>query len=165
MQYAAATPGCAMSGESTWYMRDDAPQPECSLRILPECGGQSSSFMRKGKCFGIGAPELVVEVSLSTLNYDLSAKKELYRKARVLEFPCVQPEKKKVTWFQLVGNDYIEMKPKGGIFRSHVFPGLWLDAKALLAGNSARILEVLHEGLQTPEHAAFKTKLITRKKK
>ena len=93
--YAAATSGCKATGDATWYMRDDVPQPECSLRILPEYGGQSRTFIRNGKRFGIGAPELIVEVSLSTRRYDLSAKKELYRKAGVLEFPCVQPEKKR----------------------------------------------------------------------
>jgi len=161
--YATATPGCAANCESTWYMRDDAPQPECSLRILPEYGGQSSTFIRNGKRFGIGAPELIVEVSLSTVNYDLSVKKELYRKAGVREFPCIQPEKKKVNWFRLVGSNYVELRPKGGIYRSVIFPGLWLDAKALFAGDSARVLDVLRNGLESPEHAAFKAELAARK--
>ena len=163
--FAAATPGCVMSADSTWYMRDDAPQPECNLRILPEYGGQSSTFVRNGKRFGIGAPELVVEVSLATVGYDLSVKMELYRKAGVREFPCIQPEKKKIIWFRLVKNEYVELKAKGGIHRSVVFPGLWLDGKALLAGNSARVLEALCEGLDSPEHAAFKAELAGRKKK
>lgn len=163
--YAMATPGCAGSGESTWYMRDDAPLPESSLRILPEYGGQSSTFIRNGKRFGIGAPELIVEVSLSTLNYEVSVKKELYRKAGVREFVCIQPEEKKVNWFRLVGSNYVELKPKGGIYRSVVFPGLWLDAKALFAGDSARVLDVLREGLNSPEHASFKVELAARKGK
>ena len=163
--YAAATPGCASYGESTWYMRDDAPEPETALVILPEYGGQSKTFMRNGKRFGIGAPELIVEVSLSTRSYDLSVKKELYRKAGVLEFPCIQPEKKKVNWFRLVDGHYVELKPKGGVYRSLIFPGLWLDAKALFAGHSARVLDVLREGLDSPEHAAFKAELAGRKKK
>lgn len=38
------------------------PQPDVHLRILPECGGQSS----KGRNHGLGAPELVIDVTAST---------------------------------------------------------------------------------------------------
>lgn len=34
---------------------------------------------------------------------------------------------------------------------SQVFPGLWLDKSALLAGNLAKVLEVLQQGLSTTE--------------
>src|SRR5713226_451101 len=38
--YAAATPGCRSCNNATWLMGDDeAPQPDTSLRILPEYGG------------------------------------------------------------------------------------------------------------------------------
>jgi len=36
-----------------------------------------------------------------------------------------------------------------------VFPGFWLAAGDLLAGNMARVLSVLQEGLATPEHTMF----------
>ena len=162
--YAFATPGCVGSNDATWYMRDDAPQPECSLRILPEYGGQSSTITRDGKRFGVGAPELIVEVSLSTRDVDLGEKKELYRKAGVLEFPCIQPEKKKLNWFRLVGTKYVELKPKGGIYQSMVFPGLWLDTKAFFAGDSARVLDVLRDGLASPEYLMFKRELAGRRR-
>src|SRR5438132_7893426 len=42
-QYAAATPGCAIGSEGTWLMEQDAPQPDASLVILPEYGGQSGA--------------------------------------------------------------------------------------------------------------------------
>lgn len=42
-----------------------------------------------------------------------------------------------------------------GIIRSRVFPGLWLALEALLSNQMARVLEVLQEGLQSPEHEAF----------
>jgi hypothetical protein len=38
---------------------------------------------------------------------------------------------------------------------SQVFPGLWLDKTALLAGNLAEVLEVLQEGLASGEHQDF----------
>jgi hypothetical protein len=43
--------------------------------------------------------------------------------------------------------------------RSRVFPGLWLDSKALAALDGAKILETLREGLTTKEHAAFAARL------
>jgi len=38
---------------------------------------------------------------------------------------------------------------------SRVFPGLWLDVPALLAGDVARVLATLQLGLTSPEHAAW----------
>jgi hypothetical protein len=46
-----------------------------------------------------------------------------------------------------------------GIFRSRVFPGLWLDADAVLANQRKRVLAILEQGLATPEHASFVAKL------
>jgi len=34
-------------------------------------------------------------------------------------------------------------------------PGLWLDPEALVAGDMARVLSVLADGVATPEHQAF----------
>ena len=42
-----------------------------------------------------------------------------------------------------------------GLLKSEVFPGLWLDPQALLAGNLLRVLEVVQAGVKSPEHAAF----------
>src|SRR5438309_1135144 len=40
--YALSTPGCRPAMEGTWLMGDrQAPQPDVTLRILPEYGGQS----------------------------------------------------------------------------------------------------------------------------
>jgi hypothetical protein len=36
-----------------------------------------------------------------------------------------------------------------------VFPGLWLDVKALLARDLARVLAVVEQGTRSDEHAAF----------
>jgi hypothetical protein len=54
--------------------------------------------------------------------------------------------------------------PRDGIVRSRVFPGLWLDVPALLAGNMSRVLEVLEDGLHTPEHARFVQHLAKRRR-
>lgn len=43
----------------------------------------------------------------------------------------------------------------GNLLCSEVFPGLWLDVDAMLAGNLARVLEVLQQGIACPEHQQF----------
>ena len=58
--YSDLTQGCKGGVESTWVMGPkDVPQPDISLRILPEYGGQSRVEGEYAK----GAPELIVEVS------------------------------------------------------------------------------------------------------
>lgn len=42
-----------------------------------------------------------------------------------------------------------------GVFRSFQFPGLWLARNDLLSGHLAAVLNVLQQGLATPEHQAF----------
>jgi hypothetical protein len=46
-----------------------------------------------------------------------------------------------------------------GLFRSQIFPGLWLDPVALMRRDTQRLLAVLQEGLASAEHAAFVAKL------
>src|SRR5215472_17448257 len=83
--YTAFTPGCRASSNVAYLMREDAPQPDCSQRIFPEFGGQSG--MERG--LGSGAPELIVEVVLSSIARDLGPKLRLYRAAGVLEYITV----------------------------------------------------------------------------
>jgi hypothetical protein len=46
-----------------------------------------------------------------------------------------------------------------GIYHSEVFPGLWLDAAALVAGNLAQAIQTVQQGLVSPEHAEFVARL------
>jgi hypothetical protein len=43
--------------------------------------------------------------------------------------------------------------------QSRVFPGLCLSVEALLAQDSARVLQAFQTGMQTPAHAAFVARL------
>jgi len=49
--------------------------------------------------------------------------------------------------------------PADGIFRSRMFPGLWIDAEAMLRCHRQGVLAALRRGLAAPEHAAFVAKL------
>ena len=63
-------------------------------------------------------------------------------------------------WFVLRGSQYERLAADAaGVYRSEIFPGLWLDGTALLAGDLAKVHQVLQQGIATPEHAALLTKL------
>ena len=158
--YAAATPGCFPSLEGTWRMgASDVPQPDNALKILPEYGGQS----RVEGPYHAGAPELIVEVAVSSYSRDFGAKKRLYERMGVREYVIAVPRAREVTWFELMPTGYQTLEPgSDGIFRSRCFPGLWLDTAALWDLDLARANAVLQQGLATPEHAEFAAQLAAR---
>ena len=79
---------------------------------------------------------------------------------RVLEGRAAKP----VYLFIRRRGKFKELQPAaGGIFRSEVFPGLWLDPAALLREDRRRLLTVLRQGLASPEHAAFVAKLAAKR--
>ena len=150
--YAIATPGCEAGNNSTWCMADSLPQPDCDLRILPDHGGQS----REAGEFCGGAPELALEVCLSSTQYDFGPKLALYQRAGVREYITVELLRQRVIWRSLEDGSYVAMEPSPeGVLRSKVFPGLWLDVDALWNNDGARLMAVLQQGLATAEHSAF----------
>lgn len=160
--YKAATPGCEGANNATWLMEgNSAPQPDISLRIRPECGGQSRT---EGQ-YPSGAPEFLAEICLSSTACDLHQKLDLYQESGVQEYLAVLMREREVRWHRLSGGRFeVVPMPVAGVYRSNVFPGLWLDAAALLAGDLARVLAVLNEGLQSPEHRAFVEQLAARRR-
>jgi Uma2 family endonuclease len=157
LSYDEATPGCQTGIDCTWKMGpDDVPQPDLFMRILPEHGGQSHIEGR----YAAGAPELIVEVSASSLSRDLGIKLELYRGSGVREYLTVLLEPQRVIWHQLVRGRYREMKSaEDGLFRSRVFPGLWLDPAALWSGKRS-VRTAVEKGIRSPEHADFVRRLM-----
>jgi Uma2 family endonuclease len=160
-RYRRATPGVKVSSNASVFLDDEGePQPDVLLRILPEYGGQ---IRHEGKYLG-GAPELVVEVASSSRPVDLGPKFGDYQRAGVLEYVVVALHPNEVFWFVRRG-DRLEPWPPGpdGIFRSEVFPGLWLDPEALFLDDMDRLDATLEQGLATPEHAAFVAPLAERR--
>ncbi len=144
--YACKTQGVQHAQNATTKLsRLDIPQPDGLLMWLPEKGGQA----RKSEDDYLeGAPELVVEIAASSRNYDLFDKRDAYLRAGVKEYIVVQTWDKIVNWFILENDEYAAMKPdKKGVLRSRVFPGLWLNAPALLALDRAGVLSTLEHGL------------------
>jgi Uma2 family endonuclease len=156
--YEAATPG-VLGGDNTTARLDllNEPQPDLILLIDPACGGQAQISPDD---YIEGAPELVAEVAASSASMDLHDKLDLYRRMGVREYLVCRVLDRQLDWFVLRGRQYRRLKPgKDGLLRSKVFPGLWLDPEALLAGNLARVLAVVREGTASPEHAAFVARL------
>ena len=159
--YRAATPGCVGGSDVTCIFLGDCPQPDVNLRVVTEYGGKS--WVEDQRIHG--SPELLVEVCNTTESMDLHQKFELYREARVQEYLVVIVKKKQVRWHRLVKGDYRLISPDAaGVYRSVVFPGLWLDSKALFKDDLARVLATLQKGIDSDEHPRFVAKLAARKR-
>jgi Uma2 family endonuclease len=160
--YKAATPGTASGHNTTSFLGDETPQPDLNLRILTERGGGS---WVEGK-FLHGIPELLAEISASTAAYDLHVKLELYEAAKVPEYLAIVLFEREIRWHTLVDRSYQPLPPgPDGVWRSRVFPGLWLDGQAFLKGDMPRVLAKLQDGLNSPEHQAFAADLSRRENK
>lgn len=150
--YRRATPGTQVTHNATAILGvESEPQPDLGLRILPEYGGQSRTT---DDDYLQGAPELLVEVAHSRRALAMHGKRDDYQRAGVLEYLVVCMEEQEVHWFHFPSGRLIRPN-RQGISRSRVFPGLWLDVAALLRRDSARLMEVLQQGLADRAHTAF----------
>jgi Uma2 family endonuclease len=132
---------------------DNEPQPDAVLLIEASAGGQSQ-FSEDD--YVVGAPELVAEIADSSAAIDLGDKKRAYRRNGIQEYIVWQVFEQRLDWFYLQEGEYIPLPVDGdGVIRSRVFPGLCLAVNDLLAGNMARVLTILQEGLGSPEQTAF----------
>ena len=102
-----------------------------------------------------GRPELIVEVAASSASYDLHEKLHAYRRNGVREYIVWRVWDAAIDWLVLRGGRYEPLPLSDGIFKSEVFPGLWLDPAAALAGDMVRVPAVLQQGLASPERIAF----------
>jgi hypothetical protein len=158
--YRVHTPGTDSGSNATTLLLEDSPQPDRHLRILPECGGKS---WVEGKYLA-GPAELMAEVCLSSTSYDLNQKYDLYETAGIQEYLAVLMYEQEIRWHILVVGRYQIMPPDAdGIWRSRVFPGLWLDGQALLKRDMQKVLATLQAGLAAPEHQAFVERLAQRR--
>ncbi|MFV0446334.1 MAG: Uma2 family endonuclease [Planctomycetaceae bacterium] len=151
--YRANTPGVVGGDNSTLILDvDNVPQPDGYLRLLPERGGRTKfvdGYLQ-------GAPELVVEVVASSVSFDLHDKLNAYRRNGVREYIVWRVMDREIDWLRLHEGRYEPVAPAAdGLHRSEVFPGLWLDPAAVVAGDLSRVLTVLQTGLASPEHKAF----------
>ncbi len=152
--YVAHTPGVLAADNTTVLLdNENVVQPDALLRLDEKLGG--SSHVTEDD-FLAGPPELVFEIAASSASYDMHVKKRVYARTGVQEYIALQIYEGRLDWFILREGVYENLTPdEQGVLHSEVFPGLWLDAKALLTGDLKKMLDVLQQGLASEAHAAF----------
>lgn len=153
--YRGQTPGTEFMPNLTTVLGGDSEvQPDGVLVIA---NGQTR--VREDD-YLLGPPELVAEVASSTASYDLHSKKRDYERYGVTEYLVIVARQRRVVWFVRENGSFVEMSPDaGGLLKSRVFPGLWLDAEAFLSNDYAKVLATLQDGVTSEAHAAFLRKL------
>ena len=150
--YQGVTPGVEVLDNATAILGPASePQPDLALRILPEWGGRTHTAADDYVC---GGSELFAETAHSTQALDLGPKRVDYQEAGVLEYIVLCIEPLELHWFDLQTGQPIKPN-RQGVYRSRVFPGLWLDREALFNRDTLRLLAVLQEGLASRAHATF----------
>lgn len=162
--YSVSTPGVRIGDNATMKLADrhNQPQPDVLLMIDTPPGSESPLGSAHIDADGYleGAPELVAEIAASSVSFDLSEKKETYRRNGVQEYIVWQIYDRRIDWLSLEAGQYISLNPdENGVIRSRVFPGLRLDVEALLKGEMAKVLAVLQQGLASSEHDDFVKRL------
>jgi Uma2 family endonuclease len=154
--YRRATPGVELAHDVTAILGEESePRPDLTLRIAGEYGGQSQVNEEE---YLEGPPELLVEVAYSSRAIDLHQKRDDYQQAGILEYVVLSLEDKQLHWFHFPSDENITAN-RQGVYRSLVFPGLWIHGEALLARDSVRLQQVLRKGLASKDHAAFVKRL------
>ena len=132
-------------------------QPHVALLIDPRLGGQARI---SADDYLEHAPELVAEIAASSASIDTNTKAEVYRRTGVREYIIWRVLDEEIDWFVLRDERFVALTPDAkGVYKSEVFPGLWLDADALIRDDRKRLVRVARKGTSSPEHAAFVEKL------
>jgi Uma2 family endonuclease len=156
--YVLATPAVRGGASATLRLDlDNAPQPDAYLIVLPSRGGQ---VRIDAEGYIVGAPELVAEVSTSRASLDLHAKFNLYRRHGVGEYIVWRVDDAEIDWFVLREGrlDPLPRRPDR-LYQSEAFPGLYLDAAALIGDDMPAVARAVQQGLASPKHTAFVQRL------
>src|SRR5438552_14256733 len=116
------------------------PQSDSALRIFTYYGGRP----RDPSTPLFPYTTLFRSICESSATYDLGPKLRLYEKAGVPEYITMLIGEQEIIWRGLNYRRYSKTEPDaGGILRSRVFPGLWLNPEAALALDFAGVLNAL----------------------
>ncbi len=161
--YVDSTPGTDCADNATNRLdNDNEPQPDLALFIDPVCGGQTRV---SDDGYLTGPVEFVAEVSVSSVSLDRGPKLRTYELHGVREYLIWRVDDKMFEWYVLRDEGFqLQPLPEDGIYRSEVFPGLWLNAAAMLQRDGKNVMKILNDGLATAEHATFVTELANRRK-
>lgn len=162
--YADSTPGTRCADNATNRLdQDNEPQPDVALFIDPACGGQARI---SDDDYLTGPVEFVAEVSVSTVSLDRGPKLRTYERHGVKEYLIWRVDDGLLEWYVLRDDGFeLQPLPQDGIYRSETFPGLWLNAAAMLQRDGKAVMQVLTEGLATDDHASFVARLEARRQR
>jgi len=160
--YCAATKGVDFADNSTVRLdQDNEPQPDAVLFIKEDYGGNSSISPDD---YLEGSPELVVEIAASTVSYDTTEKKKIYRRNGVKEYIIWRVYDRAIDWFAWESGDYAALEAdRNGVIESRLFGGLRLNVKAMLSDDLQKVLADLQKGLQSKKHKEFLKNLVKKK--
>ncbi len=152
--YASATPGVAFAVNASVRLDgQNEYQPDVMLWI--ESGKMARATVGANGLLE-GCPELVVEIALSSRSYDLHEKKAVYSRNQIPEYIVWEVMDARLHWFGLQEGQYLALRGRqDGIVRSRIFPGFWLDLRALSQGDDKKVVRALDRGLKSAEHKAF----------
>lgn len=147
--YSAHTPNTETGSNATCDLLGSMPQPDGFLLI--RSGTESAA-----KKFVDVAPELAVEICDTSTDYDYGPKLDLYRRAGVKEYITADTMHGWLVWRVLADGNYQHLTPgDDGVLRSPTFPGLWLNPEHVWLEDSMPMIELLQQGIGSPEHGAF----------
>ena len=134
--YATKHPGLLVADNATVRL-DTLNEPQPDLLLMRE-NGQAHMDADGYIC---GAPEFIAEIAASSASYDLHQKKRTYQRAGVLEYLVWIADENLLLWWRLVEDEFVEIPADAdGRIASATFPGLVIDAKALISGDLAAAL-------------------------
>jgi Uma2 family endonuclease len=151
--YQLHTPGVLLVDNATIRLDfENEVQPDAALFIEPERGGRA----RIEGGYLAGTPELLIEVALSSVAYDLHEKLRVYRRNGVQEYMVLMVLEHEMRWFQLVEGEYkLLITGEDGVLRSQVFPGFQLHPDMFWTDDLVGSRQLLEAGMATEEHKAF----------
>lgn len=154
------TPGIEYLCEQTLHLGDDTTlEPDLLARVLPHFGGKC---LDTPDGFLSGPPELVIEVSGSSLTNDLNRKRRVYARFGVREYLVFDLADHVCRWFDLTTSTELEIDIDH-ICRLKSMPGCWLAIDAIFNDDFRQSIPVIQAGLASPEHRAFVEELARRR--
>jgi hypothetical protein len=162
--YFARTPGLDdVSDNATVRIDgDNEPQPDLLLLLPKRLGGLAENDADN---YVNGPPTMVCEIAASSVSLDVHAKLNVYRRNGVREYLVWRTEDRAVDWLALRDGQYEPLPTDpAGVIKSEQFPGLWLDAAALLREDLPALLATHDRRLSGPDHAGFAQRHARRKR-
>lgn len=156
--YVAKTPGLILADNGSNRLDDNnMPQPDAMLLLPESCQGTARI---DAEDYASGPADFVCEIAASNASLALGKKLETYRRSGVREYLVYRTLDQAVDWLELIDGRYVgQPLNEHGRLESKLFPGLWLDPMALMAGDLSKLLATVDEGTKSAEHAEFVAKL------